>query len=349
MIVLRKGQIVYYKSFGYNNIDIKTPLQKDDIGRIMSMSKIITTTAIMMLYEEGKLQLDDPVSKFIPSFKNPKVLAYFNEKDTTFSAIPAKKEVTIRQLLTHTAGIAYSHPLYAKAGIPDFFSLEPKTISQTMAALGKLPLMHEPGEKYTYGLNTDVLGYVVEVVSGMNFGEYLQKKIFEPLGMTDTGFSLPDSKKNRLIRLCMDDDKGLRVHSDFAEENYPISGAKTYQSGGAGLVSTVMDYAKICQMLLNGGSFNGKQILGRKTIEMMCINQIGDLEVWDSGNKFGFGLEITSEKSHTKTPSSVGSLRWGGRNYSDYWFDPKEELVGVWMTQIVPAKHWGIEAQWVYE
>ena len=346
MILLRKGQIVYYKSFGARNFETGAPLQKDDIGRIMSMSKAITSTAVMMLFEEGKIRLDDPISKYIPAFKNPKVLMYLNPKDTTYSAVPAKREVTIRHLLTHTAGIPYSHLLYKKAGIPDFFSLDSKKISQTIPALGALPLMHEPGEKYTYGLNTDVLGYLVEVVSGMRFGDFLQKRIFDPIGMADSGFSLPDSKKNRLIRLCTEpDDKGLRVHPDYDEENYPVAGAKTYESGGAGLVSTVIDYAKFCQMILNGGSFNGKQLLSRKTIEMMGINQIGDLEVWGSGNKFGLGFEITTPKGQAAEPTSLGSLRWGGRNYSDYWIDPKEEIVGVWMTQIVPTRHGGIDKQ----
>lgn len=345
MVVMRKGQIVYYKSFGMRNMETGAAMQKDDIGRIMSMSKAITTTAIMMLYEEGKIRLDDPVSKYIPAFKDPKVLVYLNPKDTTYAAVPAKREVTLRHLLTHTAGIPYSHLLYKKAGIPDFFSLDAKRISQTMPALGALPLMHEPGEKYTYGLNTDVLGYVIEVVSGMRFGEFLQKRIFEPLGMNDTGFYIPDAKKNRLIRLCTEpDDKGLRVHPDFAEENYPIVGAKTYESGGAGLCSTVMDYAKFLQMMLNGGRFNGKQLLGRKTIDLMCINQIGDFEVGET-NKFGLGFEITTQKGLAKEPGSLGSLRWGGRNYSDYWFDPKEELLGVWMTQVVPTRHGGIDKQ----
>ncbi|MFN8357416.1 MAG: serine hydrolase domain-containing protein [Spirosomataceae bacterium] len=346
MILIRKGQIVYYKSFGARNFETGTPLQKDDIGRIMSMSKAITSTAVLMLYEEGKIKLDDPVSKYIPAFKNPKVLAYFNPKDTTYAAVPAKREVTIRHLLTHTAGIPYSHPLYKKAGIPDFFSLDNKKISQTIPALGALPLMHEPGEKYTYGLNTDVLGYLVEVVSGMRFGDFLQQRIFDPIGMTDSGFYLPDSKKNRLIRLCTEpDDNGLRVHPDYAEENYPVAGAKTYESGGAGLVSTVMDYAKFCQMILNGGSFNGKQLLSRKTVELMAVNQIGELEMGSVGNKFGLGFEITTEKGHSQEPSSVGALRWGGRNYSDYWIDPKEEIVGVWLTQVVPTRHGGIDKQ----
>ncbi len=347
MILVRRGQVVYQKAFGYSDVEAKTPLRVDDIFRIMSMSKAITTVAVMMLYEEGKLRLDDPVAKYIPTFRNPKILTKFNEKDTTYSAIPAKKEVTLRQLLTHTAGIPYSHPLYQKAGIPDFFSLEPKRISETMSKLGSLPLLHEPGEKYTYGLNTDVLGYVVEVVSGMRFGEFLQKRIFEPLGMTDSGFYQPDAKKSRLMHLYTQKspDSPMTKHPDFAEENYPVAGAKTYESGGAGLSSTVQDYAKFLQMLMNGGKFNNRQLLGRKTIELMTTNQIGDLTVWDTGNKFGLGFEITTETGHAREPGSLGALRWGGRNYSDFWWDPKEELLGVWTTQMLPSAYGGIDRQ----
>lgn len=347
MILVRRGQIVYQKAFGFSDVEAKTPLRVDDIFRIMSMSKAITSVAVMMLYEEGRLRLDDPVSKYLPSFKNPNILAHLNLTDTTYSAVPAKKEATLRQLLTHTAGIPYSHPLYKKAGIPDFFSVERKRISETMAALGALPLLHEPGEKYTYGLNTDVLGAVVEVASGMRFGEFLQKRIFEPLGMNDTGFYQPDAKKSRLMHLYTQrsPDAPMTRHPDFAEEAYPVAGAKTYESGGAGLTSTVQDYAKFLQMLLNGGKFNNRQLLGRKTIELMTTNQIGDLDVWGSGNKFGLGFEITTERGHAAEPGSVGALRWGGRNYSDYWWDPKEGLLGVWTTQMLPSAYPGIDKQ----
>lgn len=347
MVLIRNGQIVYQKAFGYRDVEAKTPAKVDDLFRIMSMTKAITTVGVMLLYEEGKIRLDDPVSRYIPAFQNPKILTAFHEKDTTYTAIPARREVTIRHLLTHTAGIPYSHPLYKKAGIPDFFSLEPKTLAQTIPALGRLPLLHEPGEKYTYGLNTDVLGYLIEVVSGQRFGDFLRQRIFSPLGMDDTGFYQPDSKKSRLMHLYAQfgPNQPMQRHPDFAEENYPIAGAKTYESGGAGLSSTVLDYAKFLQMLLNGGSFNGQQLLGRKTVELMSTNQIGDLEVWDTGNKFGLGLEIETEKGHARAPGSVGALRWGGRNYSDYWFDPKEKLIGVWTTQLLPSRYPGIDRQ----
>ena len=346
MIVARKGKIVYHNAVGYNDLEAKTLLGKDQIFRIMSMSKALTTTAVMILYEEGKIQLDDPVSKYIPEFANTKVLVYYNEKDSTYSAVPAKKQVTIRHLLTHTAGIPYSHPLYYKAGIPDFFSTKPITIGQTMPKLAALPLLHEPGEKLTYGLNTDMLGYLIERVSGMQFGTFLQKRIFEPLGMNDTGFYVKKGQESRLMIQYTVDSLGLRRHPIKDEEVYPVSGARTYESGGAGLTSTVLDYAKFLQMMLNGGSFNDKQILSRKTVELMCRNQIGDLSFWDSKNRFGFGFEImTEDGGATKDAGTPGALRWGGRNGSDYVFDPKEQLLIVWTMQVVPTPYWYLNEQ----
>jgi CubicO group peptidase (beta-lactamase class C family) len=342
LIVARKGKIVYHGAVGYNDIDTKEKLKKDQIFRIMSMSKAITTVAVLMLYEEGYFQLDDPVSNFIPEFKNAQVLTEYHPEDTTFTAVPAQNQVTIRQLLAHTAGIKYSHPLYYKAGIPDFFSTQAITIGETMPKLAALPLMHEPGTKYTYGLGTDMLGYLVERVSGMRFGDYLQKKIFDPLGMGDTGFYVKKGQEARLMHQYMetDDSTGVRRHSIPDEELFPISGARAYESGGAGLTSTVLDYAKFLQMLLNGGSYNNHQLIGRKTVEMMCRNQQGDVVFNGGTNQFGLGLEIITEKGAAKSGGTPGSFRWGGRNGSDYVFDPKEQLLMVWTTQVVPTRHW---------
>ena len=342
MIVARKGKIVYHGAVGYNNVETKEKLKKDQIFRIMSMSKAITSVAVMILYEEGYFDLDDPVSKFIPEFKNAQVLTQYNAADTTYTAVPAQKQVTIRHLLTHTAGIPYSHPLYYKAGIPDFFSTKPIKISETMPRLASLPLLHEPGTKYTYGLNTDMLGYLVERVSGMRFGEFLQKRIFDPLGMNDTGFYVKTGQEKRLMHQYMevDDTSGVVRHNIPDEELFPVSGARTYESGGAGLTSTVLDYAKFLQMLLNGGSYNGRQIIGRKTVELMCRNQTGEVPFNEGTNQFGLGFEIITEKGAAKNAGTAGSFRWGGRNGSDYVFDPKEQLLIVWTTQVVPSRHW---------
>src|SRR6185369_4917631 len=212
VLVARDGKIVYYKGLGYDDIDKKTPLKKDAICRIASQTKAITSVALMMLYEEGKILLSDPVSKYIPEFKNPKVLDKFNAADTTYTTVPAKREITIRDLLTHTSGIGYaqigskeSNAIYYKAGVVGGIGVNKIVLGDKMKILGGLPLLHQPGEKWTYGLNTDLLGYLVEVVSGMHLDEFLRKKIFEPLGMHDTYFYLPKEKYNRLVTLYTED------------------------------------------------------------------------------------------------------------------------------------------------
>ncbi len=342
LLVARKGKIVYHGAVGYHDIETKEKLKKDQIFRIMSMSKAITTVAVLMLYEDGYFQLDDPVSKFIPEFRNAQVLQEYHSNDTTYTAVPAKNQVTIRHLLTHTAGIPYSHPLYYKAGIPDFFSTKDISISETMPKLAALPLLHEPGTKFTYGLNTDMLGYLVERVSGMRFSDFLQKRIFEPMGMNDTGFYVKKGQESRLMHQYMetDDSTGVKRHLTPDEELFPVSGARTYESGGAGLTSTVLDYGKFLQMLLNGGAYNNHQLLGRKTVEMMCRHQLGDVLFNDGTNQFGLGFEIITERGAAKSGGTPGTLRWGGRNGSDYIFDPKEQLLIVWTTQVVPSRHW---------
>lgn len=353
-LVARKGQIVYHKALGMNDIEKNKAMQKDNIFRIMSMTKAITSVAVMMLYEEGKFMLDDYISKYIPAFKNPKIVVEVNKKDSSFSAKSAQREITIRHLLSHTAGIPYENEFYAKAQIPRFYSIDNITLADIIPKLAKLPLMHEPGTQFTYGLNIDILGYLVEVLSGKTLAQFFQERIFEPLGIVDTYFFLPESKYDRLVSVYeeVSDKQGITRKPSSHWTDYPISGAKTYFAGGAGLSSTALDYAKFCQMLLNGGTFNGKRILGRKTIELMTTNQIGDLEVWDRGNKFGLGFEIVSEKGHHKIPSSVGAYEWGGMYYTHYWIDPMEDLIGIVLFQVFPTNGWGIENQFkamIYE
>lgn len=341
-LIARKGKIVYHKAFGYRDVASQTPMDKDDIFRIMSISKAITSVAVMMLYEEGRFLLDDPVSDFIPEFKNPKVLKQLilNKRDTSFVAVPAKKEITIRHLLTHTAGIPYLHPLQLKARIPQFHSTQPLTLSQTIPKLAQLPLLHEPGEKFTYGLSTDVLGYLVEKVSGMSLAEFFSRRIFKPLGMDDTFFYVPQEKQNRLVTLYEEGKDGRVIpHTQpAAYADYATKGAQTYYSGGAGLCSTAADYAKFMQMLLNGGRYNGAQILSRKTIEIMVKNQIGELTTWH-GTKFGLGFELSDARQATLMPGSEEIYRWGGMYFTDYWIDPKEELIALFFTQVWPSKH----------
>jgi CubicO group peptidase (beta-lactamase class C family) len=341
--IARDGRIVYDKSFGLNNVEKKTLLRRDDIFRIASQTKAITSVAVMMLFEEGKFLLDDPISKYIPEFENPEVLDKFNEKDTTFTTIKAKREITVRDLLTHTSGIDYAgigsskmNAIYAKAGIPIGFESEKIILGDKMRKLGKLPLIHQPGERFTYGLNVDLLGYLVEVLSGETLDHYFHTHIFEPLGMNDTYFYLPESKYSRLVKVSVEDKNHQLINAQGSFVDYPLVSG-TYYSGGAGLSSTIKDYATFLQMLLNKGEYNGKRILSRRTVELMTSNQIGDLNLgW---NKFGLGFEITTIAGQSKLGISEGSFAWGGYFATTYWVDPKEHLVCLLFMQQSPLSH----------
>jgi CubicO group peptidase (beta-lactamase class C family) len=350
VLVARDGKIVYYKGLGYDDIDKKTSMKKDAICRIASQTKAITSVAVMMLYEEGKILLYDPVSKYIPEFKNPKVLDKFNPADTTYTTVPAKREITIHDLLTHTSGIGYaqigskeSNAIYYKAGVVGGIGVDKIVLGDKMKILGGLPLMHQPGEKWTYGLNADLLGYLIEVVSGMSLDEFFRKKIFEPLGMKDTYFYLPKGKRNRLATLYSEDSTKHIIKDGETYElngtmyvNYPNMNG-TYYSGGGGLSSTAYDYSIFMQMLLNGGEYNGKRILSRASIRMMTSNQIGDIDFGD--DKFGLGFGIVTEKGAAKTPVSPGTFSWGGMFSSSYWIDPKEKIIAQFFLQQFPNSH----------
>ncbi|MBN8826297.1 MULTISPECIES: serine hydrolase [unclassified Spirosoma] len=350
--VAHKGKVVHYKAFGYRNLAKKTPLQRDDLYRIASQSKAITTTTLMTLFEEEKFLLDDPISKYIPAFKNPTVLVRYDKKDPvggTYETRPAKSEITIRQLLSHNAGIPYEHPLDGRPEfkVPFFNSMAPDKLEDAINKLAKRPLLRDPGTDstgagFTYGLNTDILGRLVEVLSGKPLDVAMRERVLEPLGMTDTYFYLPDSKASRLVELYEKSsmDKPLTLHTNEAYRNSSISGAKTYFSGGAGLISSVEDYAKLCQMLLNGGTFNNKRILGRKTVEMMLRNQIGAAEVWDRKDKFGLGFQLITENSHYGDQATPGSFTWGGMYCSEFTIDPKEELILLIFTNVQPYAYY---------
>jgi CubicO group peptidase (beta-lactamase class C family) len=345
-IIARRGKIVYHKNFGYRDIETADTIQLDDIFRIASMTKAITSVGVMMLYEEGHFLLDDPISKYIPEFKNPAILEEVNEKDSTFVSYPAKGEITIRQLLNHTSGIGYGvfnknlKILYGKAGIPDGGIVKTNaTLEESVKALAKIPLLHEPGEKRRYGLNTDVLGYFIEVISEQRLDVFLKNRIFEPIGMTDICFSIPNDKTDRFVTLYEDSkDYDLRK-SENEQYNYALDSNISYLSGGGGLCSTALDYAKFLQMLVNGGKYNGTQFLSRKTIDLIKTNQIGDLMGDDA---FGLGFGITTKKNTADILSSEGNYWWSGYFNTSYWIDPSEDLIAVFMTQMRPMEHWDI-------
>ncbi len=339
----RDSKIVYDKAFGYSDVEAKTPLATENIFRIASQTKAITSVAVMMLFEEGRFLLDDPISKYIPEFSRPGVVDKYNPADTSYTTIPAEREVTIRDLLTHTSGIDYAgigssmmNAIYAKAGIPTGFVSEKINLGEKIRALGKLPLAHNPGERFTYGLNTDVLGYLVEVVSGESFDVYLKNHLFEPLGMDDTWFYLPEPKKERLVKVAAED-SGHRLgnfSNDFV--NYPLVDG-TYFSGGAGLSSTTRDYGIFLQMLLNKGEYNGKRILARRTVDLMTCNQIGELSL--GADKFGLGFQVTTEEGQKRYGITEGSFGWGGYFATIYWADPQEKIVALLFFQHMGFNH----------
>lgn len=345
--IAKNGKIVYNKAFGFDDAGKKTPMKTDHIFRIASQTKAITSVAIMMLFEEGKITLNDPVSKFIPEFKKPTVIEKFNLADTTWTSIPAKREITIKDLLIHTSGLGYAqigskeaNAMYHKYGVVSGLGVPGFELSAVIKALGKLPLFHQPGEKFTYGLNTDVLGYVVEIVSGMTLDKFMAKHIFEPLGMNDSYFYLPPSKRSRLVSLYQQDSSGIfmmpksiNILETFYRD-YPNMEGK-YFSGGAGLSCTIYDYAIFLQMLLNGGSYNGKQILAKSTVRMMTSNQIGPTVNY--GDQFGLGFGLTSKEESAGTPLNEGSFEWGGAFATTYWVDPKEGLVALFFRNMWPT------------
>lgn len=346
-LVMRKGKVAHLESAG--NMDEGKPMREDAIFRIASMTKAITSVAVMVLYEEGKLLLDDPVSKFIPEFKDSQV-AIPGEDKKSFTLAPAKTAITVRHLLTHTSGITYrfigAEPwakLYKEAGISDGLVQTEGTIGDKIKKLARLPLMHQPGERYSYGLNTDVLGYLVEVVSGMTLDQFFQKRIFEPLQMKDTHFFLPEEKLSRLaavynqlpdgrIKRMNDDpdDRGNLVYS----ASFHYKGPRTFYSGGAGLASTISDYARFLQMMLGGGELDGARVLSRKSVELMTVNHVGEL--FGNGG-FGLGFSVVRDLGKGSELGSVGQYGWGGFFHTNFFVDPKEKMIGIFMSQLYPA------------
>lgn len=343
--IARDNKIIYNKALGWTDITRKTALKTDHIFRIASQTKAITSVAVMILFEEGKFLLDDPISKYIPAFADPKVLNTFEKRDSSYTTVPAKREITIRDLLTHTSGIGYTqigtdtmNAIYAKAKIPLVFVNDKLILANEMNKLAKLPLMHQPGERLTYGLSVDVLGYLVEVISGISLDQFFKERIFGPLNMNDTYFYLPEAKFSRLVGVASEDKDGhLKAWDETSFEgvsaDYPKSNG-TYYSGGAGLVSTTSDYATFLQMLLNGGEYNGQRILSRRTVELMTMNQIGNLDL--GANKFGLGFEVTTKGGQAKLGVTEGSFGWAGFFSTYYWADPKEKLVCLLFMQQDP-------------
>ncbi|MFM6970099.1 MAG: serine hydrolase domain-containing protein [Sediminibacterium sp.] len=352
-IIVKDNQVVYYKGHGYADRATKKPMDANSIFRIMSQTKAITSLAVLQLFEKGKIGLDQAVGDFIPSFYKQSVLKDYNAADTTYTTVPAKRNITIRDLLTHTSGIDYAaigsekmKAIYAKAGMPSGLGKINGTLLEHMKVLGTLPLVHQPGEKFTYGLNSDLLGCIVEQVSGMTLEAYCHKYIFEPMGMQDTYFNVPAAKANRLPKVYTEDTGNNIIEWGPTFRNidpdYPLL-KTTYFSGGAGLSSTAYDYAIFLQMILNGGKYNGKQIISPRTAALMVSPQL-DFK-YEGLNDFSLGFAVTSEKAANLNARNKGSFSWGGYYGTTYWADPKENLICLIMTQHTPNSHFGFQGK----
>jgi CubicO group peptidase (beta-lactamase class C family) len=343
-LVARRGHIVHVEAQGFADIESQKAMKSDAIFRIASMTKPITRVAVMMLMEEGKFLLTDPVSKFIPEFKNPKVLVVNHpgaERAGT-ALVPARREITIQDLLTQSAGLPAATSIALHAEWEKFQKETPAddTIAAYTKRLAKLPLNNHPGSAWEYGPATTVLGYLVEVVSGQPFDRFLAERIFKPLEMNDTGFYVSDDKLTRLVTLY-DGKKGALKAVRPASE---MRGSKTFFNGAGGLTSTAGDYARFCQMLIGKGSYQGAHLLSRKSVELMTVNHIGDLPIWPdlAGYRFGLGFRVLTDPGKSGVLGSVGCYGWGGAFGTYFFVDPKEELFGVLMIQQSAHSHLNI-------
>jgi CubicO group peptidase (beta-lactamase class C family) len=364
-LVLRHGKIAYQTAVGMQDIEAGIAMSPETIFRIASMTKPITSAAVMTLVDQGLLDLADPVSRYLPEFKfmqvavprqktapNPPPASSTSE----FDLVPAYRPITIRDLLTHTSGLSYrfvenlpSSRLYAQAGICDGLTPCDHSLAENVRRLAGLPLAHQPGTAWKYGLSTDVLGRLIEVVSGKSLDAYFAERIFVPLGMNDTHFVLPQSKRARLAALYEPVPAGgiSRVgegtHSRgqlFYAPSLPYNGTSGYFSGGAGLVSTAEDYARFLQMLLNRGELAGVQILRPESAQAMTRDQTGSLplSIPVHGFRFGLGFGIATGSTADVKKDPPGTFAWGGIYYTDFWVDPQHALIGIMMTQVFPSE-----------
>jgi CubicO group peptidase (beta-lactamase class C family) len=347
-VVARRGQVAYEEAQGLMDIEAKTPMRKDAIFRMASMSKPVTGVAIMMLVEEGKVRLTDPVSRFIPEFKNMQVAMPkpgarparaapgAPRRDAEIYTVPADREITVRDLLTHTSGLESSGIGYRTAT-----RMAPRrgtmNLAQYVPTLGKTPLDFQPGTRWRYSLlaGMETLGRIVEVASGETFDRFLQERIFGPLGMTDTSFVVPEDKKPRIVTLYDRTDQGTLERAEAQTPGW--LNTTTLFSGGGGLYSTAADYMAFAQMLANGGELNGKRLLGRRTVQLMASNHVGDLYGPDAGRPdglgFGLAMEVVLDPVAANTRRGRGSFGWGGAFGTYFWVDPENDIVALLMIQ----------------
>jgi CubicO group peptidase (beta-lactamase class C family) len=344
ILVERKGKIAYYKAFGFRDMESGSKMDVGSMFRIASQTKAIVSTAIMILQEEGKLLIQDPVSRFIPEFKKTTVAV--PKEGGGYEILPAKREITLRDLLTHTAGIGYgggvAADLWKKANIQGwYFADRDEPIAETVKRMATLPMDAQPGEAFVYGYSTDILGVVVEKASGMPLDQFLKAKIFNPLGMTDTYFFLPKEKSNRLATVYTPTEgqplKSAPSQGTMESQGQYVDGPRKNFSGGAGLVSTAKDYYLFLKMISNGGQLQGKRILSSRTVDLMTVDHLHRDVNYGEGLGFGLGFEVVQDLGQRGRPGSVGEFRWGGAYGSTYWVDPAEEMIVVYFTQLRPS------------
>ncbi|MDG3582003.1 serine hydrolase domain-containing protein [Galbibacter pacificus] len=345
LLVARHGKIAYYKAFGKKDIEKNVPMKKTDMFRIASQTKAIVSVGIMMLQEQGKLSITDEVGKYIPEFKKTTVAVA--KEDGSYNVVAAKRAITLRDLLTHTSGIGYGNGIAAdkwkEAGIQGWYFADRKEpILETVKKMGNLPFDAQPGEQFVYGYSIDILGAIIEVVSGETLNDFLHTNILGPLKMNDTYFYLPKDKKDRLAVVYSPSGNGLEKAPNpggMVGQGAYVDGPRTSYSGGAGLVSTASDYARFLQMMLNKGTLNGARILSRKSVELMTVNHLRNIKFpWADGTGFGLGFTVVEDLGARGTMGSVGEYGWGGAYHSTYWVDPKEDMVVVYLTQVIPTK-----------
>jgi CubicO group peptidase (beta-lactamase class C family) len=346
-LVARNGKIIYHEAFGQSDMESGKKMTNDAIFRIASQTKAIVSVATMILQEEGKLLIGDPIGKYLPEWKETTVAKV--RDDGGYDVVKANRSITIRDLLTHTAGIGYGHGTakmeWEEAGIQNwYFADRNEPIAETISRMSKLPMDAQPGERFVYGYNTDILGVIVEKVSGKTLDVFIKERILDPIGMVDTYFYLPKIKSDRLATSYMayegkplerSPDPGLGIG-----QGHYVKGPRKSFSGGAGLLSTAMDYAKFLQMMLNKGEFNGNRILSPKTVELMIADHVDVRDIpygSRNGSGFGLGFSITKNVGERGEPGSVGTFEWGGAYGSTYWADPVENLVVVYFKQLIPT------------
>jgi len=346
-LLAREGKLVDVQTYGYRDVEKRLPMERDTICRVYSMSKIITCVATLILFEEGRFNLDDPVARYLPELKDMKVWTGGTQEAPKLE--PLKRPITVKHLLTHTSGLIYDFggedeltKLWRRANL-----WSGPGLTNFIAKLARLPLRHQPGEAYTYGVNQDVLGALIERVSGKTLGSFLEERIFRPLGMPDTAFDVPETKMARLAKTYKHGPNGRFVEDHPIVETWPEPG-RGIEAGGAGIFSTAGDFARFAQMLCNGGTLEGKRILGRKTIELMTANHMVVLPNHQAATRqkgFGLGVEVTTDLGQLAVPSSVGQFGWYGAATTYCQIDPRESIVAIALAQHFPFNEHNFFAQ----